>query len=205
MLTIYKNIRIPSSIHRADARARATTKTTRHTRTRDLKPQARIRTRPKPCTRARASPSPASASVSICHERLGLVQDLDSQCSFTVLDHEDPIRHPREGATQLVLRHVCRSSATLRARVLPPSFSSFLVGRRSWFARKSRKDASVLLAAEGGASQSTTSGKTRLNSFFSTSARLDHSFLISAALRVKVLPPCFSSCLVGQSPCSWRK
>ena len=88
--------------------------TTRHTRTRDLKPQARIRTRPKPCTRARASPSPASASVSICHERLGLVQDFDSQCSFIVPDHEDPIRHLRQGATQLVLCRVCN----LRARVL---------------------------------------------------------------------------------------
>ena len=113
-------------------RARAKTiDTTRHTRTRDLKPQARIRTRPKPCTRACAAPSPASASVSICRERLGLVQDFDSQCSFIVPDHEDPIRHLRQGATQLVLCRVCN----LRARVLPPSFSSFLVGHRSWFAQ----------------------------------------------------------------------
>ena len=99
------------SIHRADARAcTKTIDTTRHTRTRDLKPQARIRTRPKPCTRACAAPSPASASVSICRERLGLVQDFDSQCSFIVPDHEDPIRHLRQGATQLVLCFV--ASAT---------------------------------------------------------------------------------------------
>ena len=46
--------------------------------------------------------------MSICHERLGLVQDLDSQCSFIVLDHEDPIRHLQQGATQFVLCHVCK-------------------------------------------------------------------------------------------------